>query len=151
MMKVDRPDSGKALSGKKRISGSAASSDGSSFADSLSSLSASDEAGGAASLSGPAGTQATSSLDMILAMQGSAGDDDAAQKRAKMRAEALLRHLEAIHGGLLMGGIPKASLIGLARDLKTLRDHVVDPKLLDVLDAIDLRAQVELAKHDPFR
>jgi hypothetical protein len=110
MMKVDRPDNGKPLSGKKRISGSAASSDGSSFADSLSSLSASDESAASASLSGLTGTQATSSLDMILAMQGGASDDDAAQKRAKMRAEALLRHLDAIHAGLVMGGDPKGQL-----------------------------------------
>ncbi|MEX0815276.1 MAG: flagellar assembly protein FliX [Dongiaceae bacterium] len=48
--------------------------------------------------------------------------------------------------GLLAGAIPLAGLEDLARVLRAHRGDVDDPRLADLLDHIDLRAAVELAK-----
>lgn len=101
---------------------------------------------------GLSGTSASAAVSTILALQGlEAEEGDAAQARAKNRAEDLLRKLDLLRLDLLSGGIPKAHLIGLAQAVKTVRDTVLDPVLNEILDEIDLRAQIELAKYDPYR
>lgn len=95
---------------------------------------------------------ASAPVGALLTLQASPGaEGDAASARAKTRAEELLRRLDLLRVDLLGGGIPRDRLIGLARALKTLRDQTFDPRLNTVLDEIDLRAQVELAKYDPYR
>ena len=51
-----------------------------------------------------------------------------------------------MRGGLLAGGIPRATLNRLAVAVTRRHDSFADPKLQDVLDQIELRAHVELAK-----
>ena len=58
------------------------------------------------------------------------------------------RIVEEIRTGLLLGAIPKSQLQDLARVAKETRESSVDPALGDVLDDIELRARVELAKYD---
>ena len=48
--------------------------------------------------------------------------------------------------GLLAGGIPRLTLNRLASAVSARRDGFSDPKLQSVLDEIELRARVELAK-----
>lgn len=74
--------------------------------------------------------------------------DDAVARRAKglRRGHAILDHLDEIRAGLLAGLIPKGQLNGLIRAIQSARSSVSDPRLAEVLDEIDLRAQVELAK-----
>ena len=48
--------------------------------------------------------------------------------------------------GLLAGGIPRATLNRLATAVTRRHEVFADPKLQDVLDEIELRAHVELAK-----
>lgn len=62
------------------------------------------------------------------------------------RGRALLDHLDDIRLGLLLGTIPHAKLRALAASLQMARGALADPKLAPVLDEIDLRARVELAK-----
>ena len=86
-------------------------------------------------------------LDVLLALQGSEGStSEEAAKRAKRRAAELLDYLDKVKIGLLTGELPQSTLRQLAHTIATHRDAVVDPKLVEILDEIDLRAQVELAK-----
>ncbi|TAN57291.1 MAG: flagellar assembly protein FliX, partial [Rhodospirillales bacterium] len=65
------------------------------------------------------------------------------------RGESILGHLDELRHGLLMGHLPKERLIELAQLVRGKRDQVDDPLLAQVLDEIELRAEVELAKLSP--
>ena len=69
-----------------------------------------------------------------------------ARKRAAQRADTILDELEEIRLGLLMGTIPMAKLEQLAQLVRVRREQFDDPKLQSILDDIELRAAVELAK-----
>lgn len=90
---------------------------------------------------------ALAGIESILAMQ--AVDPDAgsgARRRMMQRAEDLLDHLEDVRQGLLTGRVPKESLSSLAHLVRTRREAGADPHLAAILDEIELRAEVELAK-----
>ncbi|HEV2563188.1 MAG TPA: flagellar assembly protein FliX [Rhizomicrobium sp.] len=84
-------------------------------------------------------------VDSILMLQ---GIDDSTSGRSKGldHGEQLLDMLDQVRDGLLAGGIPRATLNRLASALGRRQDAFVDPKLQNVLDEIELRARVELAK-----
>ncbi len=86
-------------------------------------------------------------LASILAAQevGSATDGDA-NSRGRARAEAILARLEELRDGILLGRISRDGLEDIHNLVSTQREAVDDPRLGAVLDEIDLRAQVELAK-----
>jgi hypothetical protein len=48
-----------------------------------------------------------------------------------------------------MGAIPKEKLIAMAQMVRSRRDNVPDPQLASLLDEIELRVEVELAKLSP--
>ncbi len=104
------------------------------------------EASNAANISAPT---SIGGLDALLAVQedGRRGSKEA-NERAKQRADELLDKLEGIKMDILSGGIPKSSLQELSNIISKSRDGDIDPQLADILDEIDLRAQVELAKLD---
>jgi len=68
------------------------------------------------------------------------------RKRATQRADTILDELDEIRVGLLMGTIPMAKLEQLAQLVRAKREQFDDPKLQEILDDIELRAAVELAK-----
>lgn len=104
--------------------------------------------GGAEKADGVSGMSSAQKLDSLLALQESADSaSEEAAKRGRKRAEELLDYLENIRVGILTGGIPKQALEELSRVVAAKKDHIMDPYLADILDEIDLRAQVELAKH----
>ncbi len=84
-------------------------------------------------------------IDPLLAAQEIA---DAASESARGRVlgEAMIERLEELQQGLLHGFVPKEQLHELARLVRTQRDKIHDKRLLEILDEIDLRSQVELAK-----
>jgi hypothetical protein len=92
-----------------------------------------------------AGPGPIAALDSILMLQGM---DDTTSGRSKGLAhgEHLLDLLDSVRDGLLSGGIPRATLNRLAVAVTRRHDAFADPKLQDVLDQIELRAHVELAK-----
>ena len=92
-----------------------------------------------------AGPGPIAALDSILMLQGM---EDSTQGRSKGLAhgEQLLDLLDSVRDGLLAGGIPRATLNRLAVAVTRRHDVFADPKLQDVLDQIELRAHVELAK-----
>jgi hypothetical protein len=79
------------------------------------------------------------------------GDEPQRRRRNRQRAEGILDRLDDIRHGLLLGVIPGDALTQLIGSLAQARETVSDPNLLEVLDEIDLRAQVELAKLDMER
>ena len=92
-----------------------------------------------------AGPGPIAALDSILMLQGM---DDATTGRSKGLAhgEQLLDLLDSVRDGLLAGGIPRATLNKLAVAVTRRHESFADPALQDVLDQIELRAHVELAK-----
>jgi hypothetical protein len=84
-------------------------------------------------------------VETILTLQ---GFDDATDGSSKGLAHGqdLLDMLDQVRDGLLAGGIPRATLNRLATAVSRRQENFVDPKLQQVLDEIDLRARVELAK-----
>jgi hypothetical protein len=96
----------------------------------------------AASVAAPG---AIASVESILTLQGL---DDSTSGRSKGLAhgERLLDMLDEVRDGLLAGGIPRATLTRLATAVSQRQEGFSDPKLQSVLDEIELRARVELAK-----
>jgi hypothetical protein len=113
-------------------------SSGSSFAKTLdesSEANASQGMSGTASVSGVLGVQ---EIDDALAQA----------SRGKMRALDILDKLEDLRIELLTGTISREKLTQLTQVVSARRADVTDPRLAEVLDEIDLRAQVELAKYE---
>lgn len=84
-------------------------------------------------------------LDSILALQG-VNDAASGRSRGLARGNQLLDMLDEVRDGLLSGSLPRATLHRLASAVGTREDAFADPTLQGVLDEIELRAHVELAK-----
>jgi hypothetical protein len=97
---------------------------------------------------GPAGIAASSplaALGTVLAAQ-EAQDGCGERRRMLARGRSLLDELDQIRVGLLEGTWPEASIRRLASLLQADRPAVAEAKLEAVIDEIELRAAVELAK-----
>lgn len=84
-------------------------------------------------------------LDSLLAMQ-AADEPLTGRRRAVRRANDMLDLLDDIKLGLLTGAVPRQTLRRLTSLVAERRDDFNEPGLQGVIDEIDLRAQVELAK-----
>ena len=100
--------------------------------------------------SGPAPTVSTQSIAMVDALLAVQGAEDptarAARRRVRERASNLLGELEKIRLAMLGGTLTVGHMIDIADVVASHRDKVSDPALTAIIDEIDLRAQVELAK-----
>lgn len=97
---------------------------------------------GAATAAGPA-----SALDALLGAQEINGGCDPAIRRATARyASDLLDQLEQVRRDVLDGRVPADRLTELARALREDKQRSHDPELDDIVEAVELRAEVELAK-----
>ena len=94
-----------------------------------------------------ASTNRISAMDSIVSVQ-EVSDDDGGDSGTKKRAHQILDRLEDVRMGLLLGQISKSDLMALSEILKAARETAVDPNLLELLDDIELRAKIELAKLD---
>lgn len=97
---------------------------------------ASSQASGAAQLSG---------VDALLALQGVPGPLGERAKAAR-RGRDILDLLDEVRIGMLEGAVSKGTLNRLLTLVEVKREEFTDPGLTGVLDEIDLRARVELAK-----
>ena len=68
------------------------------------------------------------------------------RRRRAQRGLDILDKLEEVRRGLLLGTIPKDRLADLARMVREKRERGADPVISRLLDEIELRACVELAK-----
>lgn len=113
-------------------------------------------AGGGFSLpsGGPAATGAASAavstagvagVSALMALQG-VEDATERRRRAIRRGGGLLDRLDELKLAMLAGGDGAGALAGLARAVREAKADGGDPALNAVLDQIDVRAAVELAK-----
>ena len=72
--------------------------------------------------------------------------DPEARRRMAQRGEEILARLDELRHGLLLGSVSKERLLDIARMVRQKRETGADPRLSAILDEIELRAQVELAK-----
>ncbi len=106
-----------------------------------------EESGGASS-SGPIGAMAAASgIAGILSVQ-EVDDATMSRRSALDRAESMLDRLDELRHGLLTGTLDRVQLLELSRLVAARRGRVESPALIELLDEIDLRAQVELAKYE---
>lgn len=114
---------------------------GGGFAESLASLDQAEES---------QGVDAPAAVGGIAALLATQGVGDALEREARKRmvdyGNDLLDKLEELRHGLLMGAIPKEKLIALAQMVRSRRDMPSDPHLSELLNEIELRVEVELAK-----
>jgi len=109
--------------------------------------------GGAQSAQAAGGVTSLASIDTLLAVQGAdaAGDASTGRRRAIENASETLDVLDDIKLGLLVGEVPVGKLNQLLSHVANERSEIEDPALTHVLDHIELRAQVELAKYGKAR
>ncbi len=139
-MKVNGPDkSGKTQGASKAGAKGKTSPSGGSFGDFVTK--------NTQSAAPSQGAQSIAQVDVLLALQGA---EDPAQGRAKQRmrkrANVLLNELEQIRMAMLGGRLTVGHMIDIADVVASHREKIMDPVLTGIMDEIDLRVQVELAK-----
>jgi hypothetical protein len=137
-MKVDAYGNIKNTSAAKKRVGVSSGSDFSS----LLSLAESDETSHAAKLSDIA---AASPLSGMLALQ-EVSEEEIRRKKLIKQGESMLDSLEQLRRKLLLGPLPMDVLHNIRHNLSLQRQSVADPHLIAIMDEIELRTAVELAK-----
>lgn len=136
-MKIEGPGKSQ-QTGKKKKTSKTSSPDGS-FSDFMT-----DKAGESKKSSG---AQSITAADSLLAVQaqGDPGEKSARQRMAS-RADRILDKLERIRMQMLSGTLTVGDMIDIADMVARHREKINDADLTAILDEIDLRAQIELAK-----
>ena len=96
-------------------------------------------------VSQPVGAGPLTAIDSLIALQ-EVPDSVTGRAKAAKRGRDMLDLLEDIRDGLLTGGISRTTLTRLLQLVNVKREEFVDPGLAGLLDDIELRARVELAK-----
>jgi hypothetical protein len=133
------------VSGYNDIGSAAASRGGARPAAGGFSLGGSAAAADAAPTSRMAATTSVSSLDALLALQEVDGPLERRRKAVK-RAGKILDVLDDVKLALLEGGMPPSALNRLVSAIREERGGADDPGLESLLNEIETRAAVELAK-----
>lgn len=84
-------------------------------------------------------------LDAILALQ-QENDPSERRRRSARRGREILDGLDGLKAALLTGRVPAHELGRVVRGLTERREPSGDPELDAIVDAVELRARVELAK-----
>ncbi len=136
-MKIEGPNkTGGAQSVKNK--GKVSSSDGS-FGDFLTS--------GAEGAKETSATQHIARVDALLSVQAAEDPAERASRgRMVLRSENVLNELESIRMAMLTGNLTVGHMVDVADVVASHRERITDPQLVALMDEIDLRAQVELAK-----
>jgi len=93
----------------------------------------------------PSGAGPVQALNALLSVQ----EVDSAtegRRRARRRAESLLDRLEDLRLAIMLGEVPLGHLERLSLQLAERREQVDDPKLAQIINEIEIRTAVELAK-----
>lgn len=116
-------------------------SSASSFADILAASGASETAGvGSAS-----DIAATAAVNNMLALQ-EISEEDVRRRKLVQQGHNMLDVLEKLRRQLLIGNMPAHLLQELSRNIAMQKQIVTDPRLTALMEDIELRAAVELAK-----
>ncbi|HEX4195283.1 MAG TPA: flagellar assembly protein FliX [Stellaceae bacterium] len=119
--------------------GTQAASSGSGFAQALSSDTATTAANA---------PKTVATVDNLFILQEVGEDLTGRRKAAVKRGDSMLDRLDDIRIALLTGAMPRGQLENLRRMAQERGDILNDPQLQSVLDEIELRVAVELAKLD---
>lgn len=96
---------------------------------------------------GAAPTNSIARVDALLSVQGAESPTErAARKRMHQRGDDILSELDKLKLSLLTGTMTLGQVIDIADVVASHREKVADPRLTAILDEIDLRAQIEIAK-----
>ncbi|WP_454759024.1 flagellar assembly regulator FliX [Caulobacter segnis] len=103
---------------------------------------------GAVGATSVGGLTGVGSVDALLALQetGAVGSPLERKKRAVRRADQILDILGEVRIALIDGDITPSTLDRLTRAIREQRENTDDPKLEGILNEIETRAAVELAK-----
>lgn len=123
---------------KKKSSSSASGSDFEGFLDETG------EAQGAES------ANAAQGVNSFLFLQ-EVSDEEVGRQKALQQGKKAIQVLEELHRDLLLGRVPEGTLRRLEGMVTQKREAFTDPALKQLLDEIELRAAVELAKLDRAR
>ena len=103
--------------------------------------------GAAQETSAAAATQSIAKVDALLAVQGAeSATERSAKRRMRERGDQILRKLDNLRLGILTGNLTIGQVVDIADVVASHREKINDPKLTALLDEIDLRAQIEIAK-----
>ncbi|NMA98821.1 MAG: hypothetical protein GX970_12050 [Phyllobacteriaceae bacterium] len=97
---------------------------------------------------GPAAMAPTAGIEAILALQ-TVGDFSESRRRAVQRGRTLLDLLDDMKTDLLIGSPSPERLDAMVQQLSAMRERV-EPGIDAVIDDIELRVRVELAKQGHF-
>ena len=86
------------------------------------------------------------SMDALLSLQEIPDDELRKRKAALQDSNGTLEALETLRNALLTGTIPEHLLTTLGNVVKVQKQRVNDPHLMSIIEDIELRAAVELAK-----
>ncbi len=98
---------------------------------------------------GPSGVSSStsiSSVDALLAAQSVEASGEEERRQARQRGDEILDRLDELRHGLLAGTLTESQLVQLANLVRVRRATIVDPKMREIIDEIELRAEVEIAK-----
>lgn len=141
--KVGKYGSVKGTGGVKRKGGTAAAG---AFSELLA-LSSAGETAAAGALSDVA---ATAAVNNMLALQ-EISDEDVRRHKLVQQGRHMLDSLEELRHKLLIGAVPAATLQALERQMSIQKQSVTDPKLTALIEEIEIRVAVELAKLERAR
>ncbi|MEQ1752908.1 MAG: flagellar assembly protein FliX [Micropepsaceae bacterium] len=91
------------------------------------------------------GTRPLSGVDALIALQ-EMPDPLSQRAKAARRGRDMLDLLDEVRVGLIEGQVSRGTLQRLLSLVNARREDFIDPNLSQVMDEIDLRARVELAK-----
>lgn len=141
-MKVSGPGPTRPTTSKSKVGDKNKDGGGQSF-----DVSGADDAAPAETAAPLSATQHLAYVDSLLAVQGA---EDPAQKaskgRMRQRAMGLLDELEKIRNALTLGNLTVGHLLNIADIVASHRERIDDAQMTSILDEIDLRAQIEIAK-----
>jgi hypothetical protein len=103
------------------------------------------QAEGAAAASEVSDIAATASLGGLLALQ-EISEEEKRRQRLVKQGKNMLDRLEDLRQKLLIGEIPASMLPSLEASLAAEKEGISDPRLLMIIEDIELRVAVELAK-----
>lgn len=134
-MKIDRLSGARTSS--KRRSGEAATTGDGGFAKAL--------AGSTPQAQGSGAAAPSQTINALLAIQ-EVGDATERPSKGRQRAEDILDKLEELRLSIVFGNVSVARLEQLGDLLRQRDESIDDPKLSEIINEIEIRAAVELAK-----
>ena len=83
---------------------------------------------------------------VLPAQEVASAGDESSRARTQRYGEDILERLDELHLAILTGSVPAERVVRLAQMLRANRRLTDDPRLRSIVEEIELRAEVEIAK-----